>query len=172
MGWTTNVPHNTLSQDFRPVTQRRQAELLARAYLDAIASGVAPNISWYDFRDDGTDPTNFEHNLGVVSRDFAPKPAYRALATLTQLLRGTRPADHPDLGRDVVAYRFRGTGGKRSVYALWSSEVEQTVTLPTAADAEEVDLMGGHRPLKAASGRVRVRLRPLRPTFVVMESPG
>ena len=78
MGWATNVPHNTLGQDFQPVTQRRQAELLARAYLDAIASGVAPNISWYDFRNDGTDPTNFEHNLGIVSRNFAPKPAYRA----------------------------------------------------------------------------------------------
>ena len=56
-------------------------------------------------------------------------------------------------------------------YALWSLEAEQTVTLPAAGDAEEVDLMGGRRPLKAASGRVRVRLRPLRPTFVVMESP-
>ena len=171
MGWTTNVPHNTLSQDFKPVTERRQAELLARAYLDAIASGVAPNISWYDFRDDGTDPTNFEHNLGIVSRDFAPKPAYRALAILTQLLRGTRPADHPDLGHDVIAYRFRNAGGKRSVCALWSLEAEQSVTLRAAGDAEEVDLMGGRRLLKADSGLVRVRLRPLRPTFVVMESP-
>ncbi|MGC8639939.1 MAG: hypothetical protein ACP5XB_08705, partial [Isosphaeraceae bacterium] len=171
MGWTTNVPHNTLSQDFRPVTQRRQAELLARAYLDAIASGVAPNISWYDFRDDGTDPTNFEHNLGIVARDFAPKPAYRALATLARLLRGMRPVDRPDLGRDVIAYRFRDDDGKRSVCALWSLEAEETVTPPTAGDAEEVDLMGGRRLLKGASGRVQVRLRPLRPTFVVLKSP-
>jgi hypothetical protein len=171
MGWTTNVPHNTLSQDFQPVTQRRQAELLARSYLDAIASGVAPNISWYDFRDDGTDPTNFEHNLGVVSRDFTPKPAYRALATLTQLIRGTRPADHPDLGRDVVAYLFRSFSGKRSVYALWSLEADQMVTLPTGGDAEEIDLMGGRQTLKVDSGRVLVRLQPLRPTFVVIESP-
>jgi hypothetical protein len=169
MGWTTNVPHNSLTQDFQPVTQRRQAELLARTYLDAIASGVAPNISWYDFRDDGTDPTNFEHNLGIVSREFTPKPAYRALATMTQLLRGTRPADPPTLGPDVIAYRFQDAGGKRAVCAFWSLEAEQTVTFPSVGEAEEVDLMGARRRLKVASGSVRVHLRPLRPTFVVMD---
>ena len=120
---------------------------------------------------DGTDPTNFEHNLGIVERDFTPKPAYRALATLAQLLRGTRPVDRPDLGHNVIAYRFRNDSSKRSVWALWSLEAEETATLPTAGDAEEVDLMGGRQPLKGASGRVRVHLRPLRPTFVVMKSP-
>ena len=42
MGWTTCVPHNSMRSDFPATTQRRQAELIARAYLDAIASGVAP----------------------------------------------------------------------------------------------------------------------------------
>ena len=169
MGWATNVPHNALTQDFQPVTERRQAELLARTYLDAIASNVAPNISWYDLRNDGTDPVNFEHNLGVVARDFTPKPAYRALAILTQLLSDTRPADHPDLGHDVVAYRFEATGGGRRVYAVWSLEAKRTVTIPVSGDATEVNLMGVRRPLAPASGRVSVVLHPLRPTFVVQE---
>ncbi len=88
MGWATHMPHNSLAMDFQVTTQRRQAELIARAYIDAIASNVAPNISWYDFRNDGDDPFNFEHNMGIITRDFRPKPAYRAYATMTRMLRG------------------------------------------------------------------------------------
>ena len=36
MGWATQVRHNGIDDGFSPVTQRRQAELLARAYLDAL----------------------------------------------------------------------------------------------------------------------------------------
>ncbi len=79
MGWATHTPHNSDGAwTFQPNTQRRQAQLLARSYIDAIASGVSPNISWYDFRNDGDDPLNFEHNMGIITRDFAPKPACRA----------------------------------------------------------------------------------------------
>ena len=170
MGWTTNVPHNSLNQDFHPVTQRRQAELLARAYLDAIASGVAPNISWYDFRDDGSDPTNFEHNLGIVSRVRTQAGLSRPGDPGTSPSRYA-PVDRPDLGHDVIAYHFRKERDTHSVYALWSLEAEQTATLPAIGDADEVDLMGGRRPLKGRSGRVHVHLRPLRPTFVVLDSP-
>ena len=46
-----------------------------------------PNISWYDFRNDGSDPFNFEHNMGIITRDFRPKPAYRAYATMTACSR-------------------------------------------------------------------------------------
>jgi hypothetical protein len=169
MGWTTFVPHNSLSQDFQTVTERQQAQLIVRAYLDAIASGVAPNISWYDFRNDGSDPTNFEHNLGVITRDFLPKPAYRALATMTRLIKGKRPAVPVDLGREVIAYRFVDADGKHTVYALWSLETEQAVTLPAVADATLIDLMGSSRTLKAAAGKLSIALKPLQPMFVLMQ---
>ena len=107
MGWATHTPHNSMAMDFQVTTQRRQAELIARAYIDAIASNVASNISWYDFRNDGNDPFNFEHNMGIITRDFRPKPAYRAYATMTRMLRGLKPLEKElDLGEGVVAFRF------------------------------------------------------------------
>ncbi len=88
MGWATHVPHNALGQDFQPNTQRAQAELIARSYLCAIVSGVEPRTFWYDFRNDGDDPLYFEHNMGIIYRDFRPKPAYIAFATLAERAPG------------------------------------------------------------------------------------
>jgi hypothetical protein len=169
MGWTTNVPHNTMNQDFQPTTQRRQAELIARCYVDAIASGVAPNISWYDFRNDGTDPINFEHNLGIVTRDFIPRPAYRAFATVTRMLQGKKVQKPLDLGADVVAYRFTDGEGRRPVAVLWSLEAERTVQLPAGKAATLTDLMGTSAPLTVADAKAAVTLQPLRPVFVTIE---
>ena len=68
MGWATQTEHNALRADFAPNSERRQAELLARTYLGALVSGAVANVSWYDFRNDGDDPFDFEANLGVVTR--------------------------------------------------------------------------------------------------------
>jgi hypothetical protein len=167
MGWTTVTPHNGPAQDFQPTTERDQARLLARAYLDAIASGTAPNISWYDFRNDGTDPFNFEHNMGIVTRDFRLKPAYRAYATLTHMLKGKRVEKAPDLGQDVIAYRFADADGRRPLLALWAEYVERTVTIPATRAATLTDLMGGVQTLQPKDGKVT--LTPGTPVFLSLE---
>jgi hypothetical protein len=55
-------------------------------------------MSWYDFRNDGTDPMYNEANFGVVRRDFSPKPAYLALRTVATQLPGARDCRQVDLG--------------------------------------------------------------------------
>ena len=167
MGWATHVPHNASSLGFRVTTQRHQAQLLARAYIGAVASGVAPNISWYDFRNDGTDPFNFEHNLGIVTRDFEPKPAYRAFATVTRLLKGTRADGELDLGPDIVAFRFLGKGGE-AVIALWCTGDDRQAAVPASRPATLVDLMGNEETLEPADGSAGVALQSETPVFLVV----
>lgn len=111
MGWGTDIPHG--------VTERKQASLLARAYLCTAASGAAQNVSWYDFRDDGGSPFYNEHRFGVVrSHDFAPKPAYRALASVCRTLAGQKLSGGIDLGAGVMAYKF--AGGGRETIVIWA----------------------------------------------------
>lgn len=131
MGWSTFTPHNALTQDFSPVTLREQAQLLARAYLCALVSGVVSNIAWYDFRNDGEEPLYFEHELGVVSRDFRAKPAYYTLMTLARVLKGKQLAGRVDVGNGTFAYRFTGAGG--TAIALWnpSSDAGVDLQVPT-----------------------------------------
>jgi GH35 family endo-1,4-beta-xylanase len=165
MGWATHTPHNSMAMDFQVTTQRRQAELIARAYIDAIASGVAPNISWYDFRNDGADPFNFEHNMGIITRDFRPKPAYRAYATMTRMLQGARAGKAVEVASGVIAYEFSPPGGKR-VVALWSVSGDKAVAVPAAKPMVLTGLMGDTETLAPADGKVSVPLRNEVPVFL------
>jgi hypothetical protein len=165
MGWATHAPHNGMAMDFQVTTQRRQAELIARAYIDAIASKAATNISWYDFRNDGEDSFNFEHNMGIVTHDFRLKPAYRAYATMTRMLRGLTVDKKLDLGEGVVAFRF-GAHGKPFVTALWSISGDKTVALPANRAMTLTGLMGDTGRVPAETGKVDVPLRNETPVFV------
>ena len=165
MGWATHTPHNSMAMDFQVNTQRRQAELIARAYIDAIASNAAPNISWYDFRNDGDDPLNFEHNMGIITRDFRPKPAYRAYATMTRMLAGLKVDKPLDLGAGLIAYRF-GPAEKPGVVCLWSISGDKTVPVPAEKPMLLTGLMGDTEKLLPAEGKVNVPLRNEVPVFL------
>jgi hypothetical protein len=58
-----------------------QADYLSRMFLFSVQQNFPVTI-WYDWRDDGDDPTNQEHRFGLVRRSltgaFDPKPAYFA----------------------------------------------------------------------------------------------
>jgi hypothetical protein len=165
MGWATHTPHNSMAMDFQVTAQRRQAELIARAYLDAIASSAASNISWYDFRNDGDDPFNFEHNMGIITHDFRPKPAYRAFATMTRMLRGLKLEKELDLGEGLVAFRYAAQG-KPSVTALWSIAGDKTVALPADKAMTLTGLMGDTERFLSEGGKVNVPLRNEIPVFI------
>ena len=133
LGWATHVPHPVVRQDFAPNSQRTQAEILARAYLCAMASGVEPRTFWYDFRDDGDDPFYFEHNLGIMRVDTRPKTAFLAYQTMTRSLEGLRYAGPIEAGAGNFAYRFadlRRSG--HQVYAVWNPRQDTTVELKVA----------------------------------------
>lgn len=164
-GWSTFTPHNALAQDFAPFTERQQAELLARAYLCTLAAGGHTNTSWYDFRNDGEDPLYFENELGVLRRDFSPKPAYWAYATLTRLLEGRQLAGAVDAGEGVLAYRFEGKG---SVIALWSPEGDRRARLSVAGKrVTMVNTIGESREIRL--GDVSVELRGGALVYLVVE---
>jgi len=167
MGWATHARHNGAEAGFSVTTQREQAQLIARAYLDAIASGAVTNMSWYDFRNDGVDPFNFEHNMGIATRDFRPKPAYRAYATVARMLRGKSMDKELDLGDEVIAYRFVSAGGDESAVALWSTDDREAVKLPAEQPATIVNLMGEEERVVPVDGQVTVPLQLETPVFVL-----
>lgn len=143
MGWPTDIPHG--------VSERQQAGLLSRAYLCSAASGAVRNVSWYDFREDGDCPFYNEHRLGIVrNRDLAPKPAYRALATVTKMLEGKRLVGRLDLGPGLLAYRF--SDDRRDTLAIWSLEKDAILRLNLKGRSLRLrDLMGQSVPLKAGA---------------------
>jgi hypothetical protein len=66
------------------VSEAAQAQLVTDAFAALCAAPWAGPAFLYSYRDDGTDPADVEHSLGIVRRDWSAKPAfhaYRAAAT-------------------------------------------------------------------------------------------
>ncbi len=75
----------------RGVSLETQAAFAARQQLANLLNGVPLSI-WYDWKNDGDDPKENEHNFGTVLPDLSTKPAYHAIHTLTRELSGYRIA--------------------------------------------------------------------------------
>lgn len=167
LGWATHVPHPVVRQDFEPNSQRTQAEILARAYLCALASGVEPRTFWYDFRDDGDDPFYFEHNLGILRADMRPKAAFLAYQTLTRSLEGLRYAGAVEVGAGTFAYRFAAPRrSSHQVCAVWNPKQDATIELKvTGRRAKVTNTIGETSTVETARIPGEKALRSVRVTL-------
>lgn len=125
----------------------RQARALFKKLVFAWSRGSI-GYTWYDLRNDGFDPGNPEHNYGMLTNDYYPKPVYVVYNTLTGLLSGDTSFEE-DLsdGTGVNVFRFRH--GKDLVFAVWHDRrgtVAQHTFLTDAEQAEIVDLWGNVHP--------------------------
>ena len=160
MGWPTSLGDTS---------ERQQAGLVARTYLSALASGAVGSVSWYDFRDDGNNPFYNEHRFGLIRTDLRPKAGYRALATIGRLLARHRAAGSIDLGDDLLAFRFKGSGeaSDEDVLALWSSNEDRAALIRTEPPATHVyDTMGQAIPI-TRDGRLMATLPAGLPVYLV-----
>ncbi len=66
-----------------PDSEKKQALNLVKKAIFSRARGAVGYL-WYDLRNDGTDPGNGEHNYGIITRDFQPKPVFTAFNTLAR----------------------------------------------------------------------------------------
>lgn len=129
MGWSTHLWEGG-------VTERKQALLLARCYLSAIASGVVENISWYDFRNDGNDPFYFEENFGIVRSNFSIKPAYLACANVCNQIK--------DKNIEILKFTTDNIIGIRHglVTVIWALEENLRITIKPKENLAITNLMG------------------------------
>src|ERR1044071_1103875 len=73
----------------RGVSPEIQAAYLTRQQLSNLLNDVPLSI-WYDWKNDGEDPAENEHNFGTVTHDLRPKPASLAMQPLARHLAGCR----------------------------------------------------------------------------------
>jgi hypothetical protein len=119
----------------RGVSLEVQAAFLARQQLANLLHGIPLSI-WYDWKDDGPDPEEREHNFGTVTVDLQPKPAYRAAQTLTRELTGYRIVRRLEAGsaQDYVLLCENATGERK--LAAWTTGRSHTVSLPLRQRAQ------------------------------------
>jgi hypothetical protein len=122
-----------------------QATLLAKAYVLAIASGFE-RVFWFEARGPSYDNKG---DFGLFRSDMTPRPAYRALETLTKVL-GADPAPKGwlDLKDNGYGFVFDGAGGP--VLAAWAPP-GKPVDISFAGDVRVYDLKGVSTTLPAGT---------------------
>jgi hypothetical protein len=110
------------------VSLERQAAFAARQQLSNLLNGVPLSI-WYDWKNDGPDPSENEHNFGTVFPDLKPKPAYVAIQTLTRELSGYRVTRRMALAseKDYILLCTSEAGGQK--LAAWTQREPHEVSL-------------------------------------------
>jgi MYXO-CTERM domain-containing protein len=111
---------------------------VVRELLSAWAVGF-PLIVDYDLRDDGTDPTNAEHNFGLLQNDYGDKPSAVAVRTLSKASAGRTLVATLDL-EPTTLHAMRLDGATDVMLVVWAERGSVPVTVPKTATG--IDMNG------------------------------
>lgn len=112
----------------RGVSVETQAAFAVRQQIFNLFEGVALSV-WYDWKNDGTDPNENEHNFGTMTSELEPKPAYTAIRVFTRQLDGFRVARRLPLenAQDYILVCTNSFGEQK--LAGWTLGEPHSVTL-------------------------------------------
>jgi hypothetical protein len=121
----------------RGVSVEIQAAFAVRQQLINLLNDVPLSI-WYDWKNDGTDLNENEHNFGTVTPDLKPKPTYLAIRTLTQELAGYRIGRRQSLdNRNDYVLVLTNLAGKEKL-AAWTLGDPHSVSISLSGDPREL----------------------------------
>ncbi len=159
--------YSNLNWDKSRLSEQEQAEYLARMFLVNLYQGVDVSI-WYDWKNDGTDPNEREHQFGTVWHDLNPKAAYLAAKVLSSTLAGYSVDGRLNLGNDND-FALRLTKGGREAIAFWTTSDKHILTLPV--EPTEVTLVGIYGGKVVINWKTeKLKLRALKsPQYLLIE---
>lgn len=99
------------------ISEEGQADALAKTFIYSDAAGVK-ETTWYNFRDKGMNPSNNEHNFGIIKRNFSPKPALVALNQSSRVLNGSVYIGKISFDSDVTGYIYLKNA--QPICVIWS----------------------------------------------------
>jgi len=99
-----------------------------RMQLSNLLHGI-PLTVWYDWKNDGENPDNFEHNCGTVDFHLNPKPAYKTIHILNKQLAGYTLSRRINLDKDNdFLLLFQDEIGNSRICA-WTTDMPHPVPL-------------------------------------------
>jgi polysaccharide biosynthesis protein PslG len=122
------------------VSLETQAAYVARQQLMNLLAGLPISI-WYDWKNDGADPNEGEHNFGVVTYDLKPKPAYVAVQTLTHELAGYKIDRRlkTESAKDYILVCADAAGDQK--LAAWTLSPSNSVSLYVTESAKPIKVV-------------------------------
>jgi polysaccharide biosynthesis protein PslG len=158
------------SSSVKGVSVETQAAYIVRMQLSNMLYGIPFSI-WYDWKNDGPDPEEHEHNFGTVTNDLEPKPAYTAIKTLNDQLNDFTFIKKADVkrGNDYVLL-FKDSKGITKIVA-WTAEVPHSILLEeieyTGTNLSACDWQGNAIKIKNNGGKLLIELSPFPQYFTI-----
>jgi hypothetical protein len=152
------------------VSLETQAAFIVRQQLSNLLNGIPISI-WYDWKSDGPDPNEREHNFGTVTHDLKPKPAYLALQTMTRELGGYRIVRRLDLGNEQDFVIILKDSPRNQKLAGWTRAAEHTVKIMLnrrAADKVALVTSQGERATAPTDGKTLLLELGSAPRYVTL----
>ncbi|MDX2352613.1 hypothetical protein [Stutzerimonas xanthomarina] len=132
------------------IDETLQAAYLARSFFLA---KTLPNVRgywWYDFRNDGTDKREREHNFGLVRQDYSLKPAYRVLETISPIINNFEFVGRVGNSPDSVQLQF--SNGQEQLLVAWAPDRPRPATITaTGKTTGDLKLLDTAQPDKGWS---------------------
>ena len=148
-----------------------QAAFLVRQQLSNLLQGIPVSI-WYDWKNDGPDPKDWEQNFGTVLPDLSPKPSYTAIQTMTRQLSGYRIVKRVETPNPKDFILLLSDAQGHSKLTAWTMDATHTATLDltafSAATASALNWKSEPLPLKADGKTIQLELSPL-PVYLTLQ---
>ena len=119
---------SSIDMNARGVDEKTQAEILPRAYMISMRSGI-DSIFWYNLRARENDPFYNEDNFGIIHKDLSPKPAYYTMSALSKMVPAGSECLADGWHRDNIYYPGWKRPDGKNVYALWATKSSSEVSL-------------------------------------------
>ena len=149
-----------------------QAAYIVRMQLANLFYGIPLSI-WYDWKNDGNEPGNFEHNCGTVTSDLRPKPAYTSIYTMNRELKDFTLVKRMELkSKNDFLLLFKDDNGNSKIVA-WTTEVPHNVLIEEikveATAMKGADWSGKTVQVNSDQGKLFIELDVF-PQYITMPS--
>ncbi|WP_417778959.1 hypothetical protein [Stutzerimonas xanthomarina] len=108
-----------------------QAAYLARSYFLAKTLSNVRGYWWYDFRNDGTDLREREHNFGLLRQDYSPKLAYQVLRAISPIIEHFQFLERVGESDDSTV-QLRFGNDKEQLLIAWSTGKPRSVSIASS----------------------------------------
>ena len=152
--WVTEMCWNSHIHPYG-TSELRQADLLVRFYVGAVASGKVQKVFWWTLKDEGSRQFDQADMVGLMREDLSPKYAYHAYAWMTRTLEGRQWLRNDAWGPDVYVAAFgpvrrtgdlKGEGGvDEEVLVAWSPKPYAYVRVNNERGLTLYDVYGTRR---------------------------
>jgi hypothetical protein len=119
--WVTEMCFNTHLHPYG-LSELRQADLLVRFYVQALASRKIDKIFWWTLKDGGGQQFDAAEMVGLLRADLTPKYAYQAYAVMTRRLEGKKWVRNDAFGPDVFACVFTDEANGEDTIVAWANK--------------------------------------------------